>query len=438
MQIIENFETAKEVLRLNTYNNLDIPVSTRQSITDMFSIENLEFEIRQIVNEVRLEGDVALHRNSLRFDLVDTEYFEILPSRLEEGFNILSSELKDALHDAEDFIKSGYANHKDSLEVYKTQMEGRVLVRPIERLGICVRSKNPFAPQRILQMAIPAHLVGVPQMYLLLSPDSQGGISPVVLGAAYLAGFDRVFRLGGAHGVAALAFGTESIPKVDKILCLGDIFAQQAKTELVGVVDIDGFHENTRLGIIIDDLKRAKECAIELTIQFEYDKLASVLLITDGKENLYAVVEELRNQIKACSNPEPVRAYLDRNLLVILNNHSRDIGELIDIYSPGRLVLLTDDPDRYTKRINNTGCIYIGDDITTSAAEFCSPALGMLSCGTHANYSSLGPFSFIKTSSLVRSDASEIDKSGKTTKCIAKAEGLDGHAKAMEIRLKGN
>jgi len=287
--------------------------------------------------------------------------------------------------------------------------------------------------------AIPARVAGVNEVILATPPRGQGTVPPPTLVAADLAQVDRIFSIGGAQAIAALAFGTESVPKVDKICGPGNIFVVLAKKLVYGVVDIDGLQGPSEVLIVADETANPEYCAADLLAQAEHDPLASAIMITTSAWLANEVNRQVDQQLKALSRRTVASECLaSRGMIVVVSNVIEAI-ELANLYAPEHLCLMVDRAASYIDKVSNAGCIFIGKDSTVVLGDYVAGPSHVLPTGGTARFSSpLNIGDFIKLIDLVNIDEADLDQLGRAASTIARAEGLDAHARAIEKRLEAS
>jgi histidinol dehydrogenase len=311
------------------------------------------------------------------------------------------------------------------------------LVRPLERVGIYVPGGTAIYPSTVLMTVIPAKVAGVKEVILVTPPGKQGGIAPVTLVAADIAGVGRIFSVGGAQAIAALAFGTESIPSVDKVCGPGNIYVLLAKKLLYGVVGIDGLYGPSEVMIIADETANPEYCAADLLAQAEHDSLASAILITTSRRLADRVNQEVERQLESLPRKSiAVESLKNRGMIVVVSSVDEAI-ELANIYAPEHVCLLVDKSDAYVERLSNAGCIIFGQKATVAMSDYISGPSHVLPTGGTARFSSpLNVMDFMKLANVSKVGEGLMSLAGKVAITIALAEGLDAHAHAVELRLK--
>jgi len=290
-------------------------------------------------------------------------------------------------------------------------------------------------PSTVLMTVIPARVAGVREI-VVASPAGRGGVSPATLAAAEIAGADRVFAIGGAQAIAALAFGTESVPKVDKICGPGNVFVQLAKRMVYGAVDIDGFYGPTETVIIADGTADPAICATDLLAQAEHDPMASAILITDSSELASAVDRETERQLAGLGRKDVIRASLGGRSGIAVVGDLQEAVELVNHYAPEHLSIMVRDGWSCAEKVTNAGGIFIGETAPEVAGDYTAGPSHVMPTGGTARFGSpLTVEDFLKVTSVVAVDGRTLGAIGPAAAAIARAEGLDAHARAIEMRL---
>jgi len=397
---------------------------------------DLEPEVRQIIDEVRRRGDAALLDLTSRLDKVKLNSLEVSKKELKSAYGEVDKELVSALKLAAERIGSYHQKQKDVIWNLVSKKGFGQLIRPLESVGVYAPGGTASYPSTVLMAAIPARVAGVKEVILVSPPQAKGSIPPATLVAADIAQVDRVFAIGGAQAIAALAFGTESVPRVDKICGPGNIFVVLAKKLVYGIVGIDGLAGPSEVVIIADDSADASYCAADLLAQAEHDPLASAILITTSRRLADEVNREVEKQLKTLKRQAIAAKSLEsRGLIAIVANIDEAIG-LANLYAPEHLCLMVKKADACIERVANAGCIFIGSDSSVVLGDYVDGPSHVLPTEATARFSSpLNILDFVKFTSLVGVSKAELKKLARAAATIARAEGLEAHAKAAEKRL---
>jgi histidinol dehydrogenase len=312
-----------------------------------------------------------------------------------------------------------------------------ILLHPVERAGLYVPGGTACYPSTVLMTAIPAKVAGVREVILTTPPGRDGSIPPPTLVAADLAKVDRIFKLGGAQAIAALALGTESVPKVDKICGPGNIFVTLAKKKVFGIVDIDGLHGPTETLLLADDSADAKFLAADLLAQAEHDEAAAAILITTSSELAKKVAEEIERQLAQLERRDIAGESLKQRGGIVVVQDMEQAIELANYYAPEHLSLIVRNPWSYLGKVHHAGGIFVGMDSPEVLGDYVAgPSHVMPTGGTARFFSVLGLADFLRVSSIVALDSEALKALGPAAAAIARAEGLTAHARAVEMRLK--
>ena len=440
MIIIEGFQLAKSVLTRQPLAELySASPAVKQRLREIFGTEiDPEQAVRQIISDVRQRGDAALVDYTLRIDGVHLTSLEIGREQVRSAYREVNQELVSALKLAAERVYSFHSAQKDNIcREFSKQGLGQ-LIRPLERVGVYVPGGTASYPSTVLMTAIPAKVAGVKEI-VLVTPPSRGSVPPSTLVAAGIAGVDRVFGVGGAQAIAALAFGTESIPKVDKICGPGNIFVTLAKKLVYGVVAIDGLQGPSEVLIVADETANAKYCALDLVAQAEHDPSASAILVTTSHQLANEVAREVEQQLKGLERQAIAAESLENRGMIAVVSSVDEAIELVNLYAPEHLSLMVDRADTYIDKVSNAGCIFIGEKSTVVLGDYVAGPSHALPTGGTARFSSpLNITDFIKFISLVTIDEASLKQLGQAAATIARAEGFEAHARAVEERLKAD
>ena len=437
MRVIKGFSSAKSVLsRPIPMESYPLSPAVRRGLREKFGTDDPEQAVRQIVNEVRERGDTALLDLTLKIDGIKLTSLEIDKEQIASAYQEVSKELVSALKLAAERIGSFHRAQKDNIWREITGRDSGQLIRPLGRVGVYVPGGTASYPSTVLMTAIPARVAGVSEVILVTPPKPDGLVPPATLVAADIAEVDRIFSVGGAQAIAALAYGTESIPKVDKICGPGSIFVVLAKKLVYGVVDIDGLQGPSEVLIIADEMANPEYCAADLLAQAEHDPLASVILITTSPQFADEVNKEVAQQLESLSRRAIAAESLNRGMIVVVSNVAQAI-ELANLYAPEHLCLMVENAAAYLDEISNAGCILVGGSSTVVLGDYAVGPSHVLPTGGTARFSSpLNISDFIKFINTITVDEAGLKQLGKAASVIARAEGFDGHARAVEKRLK--
>ncbi len=422
MKIIEGLQVAKSAL-------------SRQASLEFYESDP-EPVVRQIVNEVRNRGDAALLDYTLKFDGIKLTCLEISKQQITSAYQEVDKELVSALKLAAERIYSFHLAQRDN--IWGRVMGQRLgqLIRPLERIGVYVPGGTACYPSTVLMTAVPARVAGVREIILATPPRSNGTVPAPTLVAAAVAGVDRIFCVGGAQAIAALAFGTESVPRVDKICGPGNIFVTLAKKIVYGVVDIDGLQGPSEVLIIADETANPKYCAADLLAQAEHDPLASAILVTTSRWLADEVNQEVEQQLGSLPRKAIATESLETRGKIVVVTTVDEAIELANLYAPEHLCLMVDRAASYIDKVSNAGCIFIGGSSAVVLGDYVAGPSHVLPTGGTARFSSpLNVGDFIKFINLVNIDEASLKQLGQAAATIARAEGFEAHARAVEKRL---
>jgi len=437
--VIEGFEPAKSILSREVPVE-SYPLSTvlAQRVKELFGTDDPESAVRQVINQVRNKGDDALIEYTMRIDGVKLGSLEVSKEEIVGAYQKVDPELVSALKLAADQVRSFYLNQKSHIwNGGSFRLDSTQLIRPLKRIGAYVPGGTASYPSTVLMTAIPARVAGVSEVILVTPPREQGTVPPLTLVAADIAEVDRIFRVGGAQAIAALAFGTESIPRVDKICGPGNIFVVLAKKLVYGVVDIDGLQGPSEVLIIADETATPEYCAADILAQAEHDPLASAILVTTSRRLADEVNREVAEQLKLLPRQAIASECLANRGIIAVVNSVDEAVELANLYAPEHLCLMVDGAASYVDKVTNAGCIFTGENSSVVLGDYVAGPSHVLPTGGTARFSSpLNIGDFIKIIDLVNIDEVGLKRLGRAASTIARAEGLDAHARAVEKRLE--
>ena len=394
-----------------------------------------------IVDDVRRRGDAALLEYTRRFDRVSAAtvaQLQIAPSELRAAFDALSPDAGAALQAAAQRIRS-FHQRQLGTDWSVTEADGTVLgqrLTPLERVGLYVPGGKAAYPSSVLMNAIPASVAGVPQI-LMAVPTPDGVRNPMVLGAAHLAGVSRVFAVGGAQAVAALAYGTETVPRVDKIVGPGNAYVAAAKRHVFGVVGIDMIAGPSEILVICDGGTEPDWIAMDLFAQAEHDELAQAILLTPQAEFVRAVRESIGKLLQQMPRARIIEASLRARGALIRVRDLEQACELADRVAPEHLEISTEDPQQWAARIRHAGAIFLGRHSSEALGDYCAgPNHVLPTAGTARFSSALGVYDFQKRTSLISVSPAGARSLGAIAATLAQAEELPAHALSARLRFE--
>lgn len=394
--------------------------------------------VTEIIEAVRLEGDTALDRYTKLFDGSLPERLEVTKEEMEVAVNSVSPEFLTAVKNAAERIKDFHARQKQ--QSWLTTKENGVIlgqrIRGLKRVGLYVPGGTAAYPSSVLMNAIPAKIAGVEELIMVTPPMKNGGANPHILTAAYVAGVDRVFLAGGAQAVAALAYGTERVPKVDKIVGPGNIYVATAKKLLYGVVDIDMIAGPSEILIVADDSAKPEFLAADLMSQAEHDVLASAILLTNSEKIASETVEALKRQVEDMPRKDIIKKSLkDYGAIIVC----QDLSEAVDFaneLAPEHLEMCVENPMEYIGRMDNAGSVFLGNYSPEPLGDYyAGPNHVLPTGGTARFFSPLSVDSFVKKSSFIYYTESALSQDKDDVITLAEAEGLGAHANSIKVRF---
>lgn len=397
--------------------------------------------VREIIQAVRTRGDQALVEYTARFDQLDVESMDALclaPSVLSNALENLPEQQRQALKTAAERVRSYHERQVQASWQYE-EADGTVLgqkVTPMDRAGLYVPGGKAAYPSSVLMNAIPAKVAGVKEVIMVV-PTPRGEVNQLVLAAAALADVDKVFTVGGAQAVAALAYGTETIPAVDKIVGPGNIYVATAKREVFGQVGIDMIAGPSEILVICDGKTDPDWIAMDLFSQAEHDENAQSILISDDADFLEQVEASIARLLPTMERKEIIDASLRSRALLIQVRDLDEAAEISNSIAPEHLELSIESPERYVEKIRHAGAIFMGRYTAEALGDYCAGPNHVLPTSGTARFSSpLGVYDFQKRSSLIMFSEAGASEMGKVASVLARGEGLTAHAQSAEYRIK--
>lgn len=395
--------------------------------------------VSEIIDTVRKNGDKALIDYAEKFDKCTLDSLAVTSQEIDDAYNSVDKEFIRILTLAEKNIRAFHEKQKrDGFTI--NGEDGIVIgqkIIPVDRAGLYVPGGTAAYPSTVLMDSIPALVAGVKEVVMVTPPDKQGKINPVILAAAKVAGVKKIFKVGGAQAIAALAYGTESIPKVDKIVGPGNAFVAEAKKQVFGQVSIDMIAGPSEIMIVADGKSNARHLAADLLSQAEHDKLASAVLITDSAELAKKVSDQLEEQIPLLERSEIARASIDDNGKIIIAENLEQAIDLANEIAPEHLELCVDNPFDYIDKIRHAGSVFMGRYCPEALGDYLSGANHTLPTSGTAKFSSpLSVDDFIKKTQFTYYTETALEKVCRDVEYFAKKEGLTAHAKSAVIRFE--
>jgi len=397
--------------------------------------EEIVSAVTRIVSDVRARGDLAVREYTERFDSLETENIRMGLREIKAAAREAGSEGIKALSVAAERIRDFHLRQKEESWSYREQ--GATLgqiIRPIQRVGVYVPGGKASYPSTVLMNVIPAQVAGVKEIALCV-PTPQGEVNPYVMAALDLLGIREVYRVGGAQAIAAMACGTETIKKVDKIVGPGNIYVATAKRMVFGEVDIDMIAGPSEVLIIADRTAPPEFVASDLLSQAEHDELASSVLVTSSKRLALRVAEEVKRQLKDLRRKEIARASLENFGAIIITGTLGKAVQVANIIAPEHLEIMTESPEKLLPQIQNAGAVFLGKWTPESLGDYAAgPNHTLPTGGTSRFFSPLGVYDFIKRSSLLSFSRPSFQRLSSVIETLADLEGLEAHGKAVKVR----
>ena len=400
---------------------------------------NVEDVVADIIKNVRERGDAALYEYCEKFDHAKLNALAVTEAELDEAMAAVEPKFIDILKKAAANIRKFHEKQVRNSFIINDE-NGIVIgqkIIPVDRAGLYVPGGTAAYPSTVLMDSIPAKIAGCREVVMVTPPGRDGKVNPVILAAAKIAGIDRIFKVGGAQAIAALAYGTESVPKVDKIVGPGNAFVAEAKKQVFGKVSIDMIAGPSEILVVADGKSNARHVAADLLSQAEHDRMASAVLVTDSAELAKAVSDELERQIPALSRADIARESIDRNGKIIV---APDLMCAIDIaneIAPEHLELCVDNPFDYLDSIRHAGSIFMGRNCPEALGDyFAGPNHTLPTSGTAKFSSPLSVDDFIKKTQYTYYTKDALGRVAQDVAFFAEKEGLTAHAKSAVIRLE--
>ena len=413
-------------------------VENKEIFARMAPKANVEKIVTDIINDVRENGDAALYRYCEKFDGAKLDCLEVTKAEFDEALAVTEPEFLRILESAAKNIRLFHEQQKRQSFVVSGE-KGSLLgqrVLPIEKAGLYVPGGTAAYPSTVLMDSIPAKIAGVEEIVMVTPPSKDGKVNPAILAAAYIAGVDRVFKIGGAQAVAALAYGTESVPQVDKIVGPGNAFVAEAKKQVFGQVAIDMIAGPSEILVVADATAKPENVAADLLSQAEHDKLASAVLVTDSMALANAVSAELEKQIPLLERAEIARESIDNNGKIIVADTLYAAIEISNELAPEHLELCVDNPFDYLDAVKNVGSIFMGKYCPEALGDYYAGPNHTLPTGGTARFSSpLSVDDFVKKSQFIYYPQEAFEAVARDVDFFARKEGLTAHGKSATVRL---
>ena len=409
-------------------------IEIRMNQTD----ENITKSVTSIIEDIKINKDKALKKYTEKFDKITLENFELSKEKIKEAYESCDDNIISILKNASENIKKFHQRQKQNSWL-ETSSDGTILgqrVRGLNKVGIYVPGGTAAYPSSVLMNAIPAKIAEVNEIIMVTPPQKDGKINPAIAAAAYISGVDRVFLVGGAQAVAALAYGTESVPKVDKIVGPGNIFVATAKKLVYGIVDIDMIAGPSEILIMADDTAKENFLAADLMSQAEHDELASSILLCNSIELAEKVKKELETQVEELLRKDIIMKSLKNYGAIIVCDSINKMCDFANLLAPEHLEVCLENPLEYIGKLDNAGSVFLGNYSPEPLGDYyAGPNHVLPTNGTARFFSPLSVDSFIKKSSFIYYNKPALKNSYKEIIDFANNEGLDAHANSIKIRF---
>ena len=418
--------------------SLDAMLSIVRQYTQQTTDMEIERRVYDIIENVRANGDAALREYSEKFDGVKLDDFKVDQSIIDAAWDNLPEDLKHALLVAKKNITEF---HSREIEQGFVDMDTPGITRgqkvtPLARVGLYVPGGTAAYPSTIMMTALPAKIAGVKEI-IMVTPPQKDGINPAVLGAAKLAGVDAVYQVGGAQGVAALAYGTEQIPKVDKIVGPGNIYVATAKRQVFGQVDIDMIAGPSEIGVIADESANPVHLAADLLSQSEHDPRARAIMVTNSEKLANLVSDEVERQLSQLPRESIARPAIENNSYIAVMDSVEDMFTVMNEVAPEHLEIQLPDPMEYMSMVENAGSVFLGRYASEPLGDYVGGTNHVLPTSGTAKFSSpLGVYDFVKRISFTQFSRERLQEVAKDITTLARTEGLEAHARAIEVRFE--
>lgn len=421
-----------KILKYNEVDKKDIFARTASTV-------DVEDIVADIIYDVRKNGDKALFKYCEKFDKAKLSDLAVSSEEIEEAVNATDPEFLRILKRAAKNITKFHEKQKRNSFIINDEngiVMGQKII-PVDRAGLYVPGGTAAYPSTVLMDSIPAKLAGCREVIMVTPPDKDGKVSQVILAAAYVAGVDRIFKVGGAQAIAALAYGTESIPAVDKIVGPGNAFVAEAKKQVFGKVSIDMIAGPSEILVVADSTCRPDFVAADLLSQAEHDKMASAVLVCDCAELAEKVSEEIERQLPFLERAEIARASIDNNGKIIVADNLFAAIEIANEIAPEHLELCVDNPFDYLDSIRHAGSVFMGKNCPEALGDYMAGPNHTLPTGGTAKFSSpLSVDDFVKKTQYTYFTKEALRNMARDVEYFAKQEGLTAHAKSAVIRIE--
>ena len=413
-------------------------ISTEQILERGEQTLDVEGIVSEIIKNVRANGDKALVEYSKKFDGASDDVIEVTEAEIDAAMEQVDGELIEIIKQAKENITAFHSRQVRNSFLINGE-DGVIIgqkVIPIEKVGLYIPGGTAAYPSSVLMNCVPARIAGCSEI-IMVTPAKAGAVKPAILAAARIAGVDRIFKIGGAQAVAALAYGTESVPKVDKIVGPGNAFVAEAKKQVFGTVDIDMIAGPSEILVVADGTNNPAHIAADLLSQAEHDKMATAVLITDSEELAVRVSEELEKQIPLLPRAEIARCSIDTNGKIIVTDSLVEAMETSNILAPEHLEICVDNPFEYLGYVKHAGSVFLGKNCPEALGDyFAGPNHTLPTSGTARFSSPLSVDDFVKKTQFSYFSEDALRSVGSKVVRFAEEEGLQAHAKSVSIRTE--
>jgi len=439
MRIVDVAAAQRTILRRPAWDEIEISESLADGIATIFGERiGADEAVRRILRDVRERGDVALHEWAERIDKVALAEIVVSAEQIRRAYDATEPNVVEAMRLAAERIEA-FHRRQPALSWIHNDAEGTLgqLVRPIERVGVYSPGGTAPLPSSLLMTALPARVAGVPHVSVITPPQRDTGLPhPAMLVAADIAGANVVYVSGGAQAIAALAFGTESVARVDKICGPGNLFTTLAKRQVFGMTGIDGLPGPTETVVIADSSADPELAAADLLAQAEHDVLASAIMFTPDAALAERVQRAVMRQLEELSRAEIIAGSLARGSGIVVTGDLAECFELANAYAPEHLCLLVEDPWRHLGEVRNAGGVFIGERSFEVLSDYVAGPSHVMPTGGTARFASpVNVNDFVKIISVIGLNEQALQKIGPSAETLARTEGLTAHAAAVRRRL---
>ena len=401
-----------------------------------------EASVKEILDKVKEEKDAAVFAYTAKFDGAEltTDTIEVTDAEIEEAYAQVDDTLLTVIRKAKDNIESYHAKQRQN-SWFDSKPDGTILgqkITPLHRVGVYVPGGKAVYPSSVLMNVMPAKVAGVDEIIMVTPPGKNGKVSPNTLVAAKEAGVDKIYKVGGAQAIAALAYGTESIPKVDKIVGPGNIYVALAKKAVYGNVSIDSIAGPSEILVLADETANPRFVAADLLSQAEHDELASAILITTSQELAEKVSEEVNGFLKVLSRSDIISKSLDNFGYILVTDSHQEAIDTVDAIAPEHLEIVTKNPFEDMMKVHNAGAIFLGENSSEPLGDyFAGPNHILPTNGTAKFFSPLSVDDFVKKSSIIYYSREALSEIHEDIESFAKSESLTAHANSIAVRFEG-